>query len=130
MKMNHERLLFAYAGSFDMGRPFMRRLLPCKLCYNERNYRKDDNHERKTQLIDSGLGCRLDLRQCFWLSSLFNSPLAANSNYRPINFGMGYEMYVDLSSLETIKDNGQGWILRLTCSARRKIRDVSKEPIP
>ena len=30
--------------------------------------------------------------------AFFNSPLAANSHYRPINFGMGYEMYVDLSS--------------------------------
>jgi len=26
---------------------------------------------------------------------------------------MGYEMYVDLSSLETIKDNGQGWIFKV-----------------
>ena len=36
--------------------------------------------------------------------AFFNSPLAANSHYRPINFGMGYEMYVDLSSLETVKE--------------------------
>ena len=45
--------------------------------------------------------------------AFFNSPLAANSHYRPINFGMGYEMYVDLSSLETVKDDGQGWIFKV-----------------
>lgn len=43
----------------------------------------------------------------------FHSPLDANSHYRPINFGMGYEMYVDLSSLETVKDDGQGWIFKV-----------------
>ncbi len=45
--------------------------------------------------------------------AFFHSPLAANSHYRPINFGMGYEMYVDLSSLETVKDDGQGWIFKV-----------------
>ncbi|MBM6702340.1 hypothetical protein H6A05_08530 [Megasphaera elsdenii] len=45
--------------------------------------------------------------------AFFNSPLAVNSHYRPINFGMGYEMYVDLSSLETVKDDGQGWIFKV-----------------
>ena len=40
----------------------------------------------------------------------FNSPLAENPNYRPVNFGLGYEVYVDLSSLKTVEDNGREWV--------------------
>ena len=77
------------------------------------NYRKDDENEFETQLTDRDFWRGPDFWQYLWRPGFFNSPLAANSNYRPINFGMGYEMYVDLSSLETIKDNGQGWIFKV-----------------
>ena len=101
-----------------------------KLCYNKHNYRKDDDHEIKAQLTCGDLWRRLDLWQHLWRPGLLQQSLGSNSNYRPINFGMGYEMYVDLSSLETIKDNGQAGSLRSMSSARRKIRDASKGRIP
>ena len=67
----------------------------------------------KHSLLTVTFGAALTFGSIFGAQAFFNSPLAANSNYRPINFGMGYEMYVDLSSLETIKDNGQGWIFKV-----------------
>ena len=67
----------------------------------------------KHSLLAVTFGAALTFGSIFGAQAFFNSPLAANSNYRPINFGMGYEMYVDLSSLETIKDNGQGWIFKV-----------------
>lgn len=67
----------------------------------------------KHSLLTAAVGAALTFGSVFGAQAFFNSPLAANSNYRPINFGMGYEMYVDLSSLETIKDNGQGWIFKV-----------------
>ena len=59
--------------------------------------------------------------------AFFNSPLAANSHYRPINFGMGYEMYVDLSSLETVKDDGQGWLYNDSTHSWQEIPMRKKE---
>ena len=43
----------------------------------------------------------------------FKSPLAADSRYRPVNFGMGYEVYVDLSRLETIPGQGGDWVFKV-----------------
>ena len=40
----------------------------------------------------------------------FNDTLAENPNYRPSSFGMGYESYVDLGSIRTIRDNGREWV--------------------
>ena len=40
----------------------------------------------------------------------FNSPLAENPNYRPVNFGMGYEVYIDLGSLETQPSKSGDWV--------------------
>lgn len=70
-------------------------------------------YEYETWVNDSIIRGRSGPRRFWQRSGFFNSPLAANSHYRPINFGMGYEMYVDLSSLETVKDDGQGWIFKV-----------------
>lgn len=40
----------------------------------------------------------------------FNDALAENPNYRAISFGMGYESYVDLGSIRTIRDTGREWV--------------------
>lgn len=67
----------------------------------------------KRGLVILSLGAAVALGGFGSGQAFFNSPLAANSHYRSINFGMGYEMYVDLSSLETVKDDGQGWIFKV-----------------
>ena len=67
----------------------------------------------KHGILTLSLGLAVALGGFSGSQAFFNSPLAANSHYRPINFGMGYEMYVDLSSLETVKDDGQGWIFKV-----------------
>ena len=46
----------------------------------------------KHSLLTAALGAALTFGSAFGSQAFFNSPLAANSNYRPINFGMGYEM--------------------------------------
>ena len=47
------------------------------------------------------------------VQAYFKSPLAADSRYRPVNFGMGYEVYVDLSCLETIPGQGGDWVFKV-----------------
>lgn len=47
------------------------------------------------------------------VQAYFKNPLAADSRYRPVNFGMGYEVYVDLSRLETIPGQGGNWVFKV-----------------
>lgn len=60
-----------------------------------------------------GLGVLLSTAALAPAGAFFHSPLAANPNYRPISLGMGYEQYVDLSSLETVSDDGNGWVFKV-----------------
>ena len=83
--------------------------------YNNLSMRKGGIYETETRYtyIVFGAGCGPWAAFFRQPGLFFNSPLAANSHYRPVNFGMGYEMYVDLSSVETVKDDGQGWIFKV-----------------
>ena len=63
------------------------------------------NMNLKHSLLTVTFGAALTFGSIFGAQAFFNSLLVINRNYRSINFGMGYEMYVDLNSLVTIKDN-------------------------
>ena len=77
---------------------------------------KSSEHGRRNGNIWKKAAILMGLALCLGAGSVlpaqayFKSPLAADPHYRPVNFGMGYEVYIDLSHLETIPGKGGDWV--------------------